>query len=119
VIRQHAASPCIGRRFIWQAGYGVEGDRRPIRFLDTDEYRQSSPVVAVRDSRQTDPAPSRRQGCPDDFPLVKSFVPKAQRTIAAIPWFSATHRPRRNVVDAAAGGFTPQQLADLEASSLR
>ena len=41
----------IGRALIWQVDTGVKVTAATYDFLETDEYR-SSPVVAVRDSRQ-------------------------------------------------------------------
>ena len=105
----------IGRAVIWQADTGVKVTAATYDFLETDEYR-SSPVVAVRDSLQ----PIRRHlanwDCPDDFPLVKELRAEGATDYAAIPLvFSdgtvhvATWSTREP------GGFTSQQLADLDA----
>src|SRR5215207_1346112 len=105
----------IGRAVIWQADTGVKVTAATYDFLETDEYR-TSPVVAVRDSLQ----PIRRHlanwDCPDDFPLVKELRAEGATDYAAIPLvFSdgtihvATWSTREP------GGFTSQQLADLDA----
>ena len=105
----------IGRAVIWQADTGVKVTAATYDFLETDEYR-TSPVVAVRDSLQ----PIRRHlanwDCPDDFPLVKELRAEGATDYAAIPLVFtdgtvhvATWSTR------APGGFTSQQLADLDA----
>jgi adenylate cyclase len=105
----------IGRAVIWQVDTGVKVTAATYDFLETDEYR-SSPVVAVRDSRQ----PIRRHlaswDCPDDFPLVKELRAEGATDYAAIPLVftdGTVHVATWSTREP--GGFTSQQLADLDA----
>ena len=105
----------IGRALIWQVDTGVKVTAATYDFLETDEYR-SSPVVAVRDSRQ----PIRRHlanwDCPDDFPLVKELRAEGATDYAAIPLVftdGTVHVATWSTREP--GGFTSQQLADLDA----
>ena len=105
----------IGRALIWQVDTGVKITAATYDFLETDEYR-SSPVVAVRDSRQ----PIRRHlanwDCPDDFPLVKELRAEGATDYAAIPLVftdGTVHVATWSTREP--GGFTSQQLAGLDA----
>ena len=105
----------IGRALIWQVDTGVKITAATYDFLETDEYR-SSPVVAVRDSRQ----PIRRHlanwDCPDDFPLVKELRAEGATDYAAISLVftdGTVHVATWSTREP--GGFTSQQLAGLDA----
>jgi adenylate cyclase len=104
----------FGRGFIWHRDAGVTVTEALYDIVETEEFR-SSPITAVRASRQ----PIRRHlaswDCPDDFPLVGELRAQGATDYVALPLFFtggeihvatwATRQP---------GGFTSRQLADLD-----
>ena len=104
----------FGRRFLWQVDTGVNVAEAKYAYMDTADYR-TSPIVAVYASRQ----PIRRhladKNCPDDFPIIQELRAEGATDYAVFPLpftdgsvHVATWSTRQ------AGGFTPQQFADLE-----
>jgi adenylate cyclase len=103
-----------GRAFVWHPETGVTMTEALYDITQTEEFR-TSPVTAIRASRQ----PIRRHlamwDCPDDFPVVGELRAQGATDYAALPLFFtdgsvhvatwATRQP---------GGFTPEQLADLD-----
>jgi adenylate cyclase len=105
----------LGRRLLWREGKGVEVSEAPIQFTQTEEYR-NSPVVVVHGTgvplrrRLADPA------CPMDFNMLTDLRSEGvtdylvsplnftNGEVHAITW--TTRQP---------GGFTPEQIAGLEA----
>ena len=105
----------IGRAVIWQVDTGVKITAATYDFLETDEYR-SSPVVAVRESRQ----PIRRHLA--NWRLPRRLSPgegascRGATDYAAIPLVftdGTVHVATWSTREP--GGFTSEQLADLDA----
>jgi len=104
----------MGRSFVWQEQAGVKVTAAPFEMMQSARYLDS-PVVAVYASRQ----PIRRHladpDCPDDFPVVRDLRAEGATDYVAFPllFFDgsvhvATWTTRQP------GGFTAEQLSDLE-----
>ncbi len=105
----------FGRRFTWQAGKGVAVLEGLYELLESDEFR-ASPVTAVRMNGQAIRRHLSRSDSPNDFPILDDIRAEGATDYVAMPlvftdasihvatW--STQQP---------GGFTPEQLAGLEA----
>ncbi len=104
-----------GRRFVWRPESGVSTSEALFDLFETDEFR-GSPIAAIYDTRE----PLRRcladDDCPDDFPFLRDLHAEGVTDYVGFPLqftdgtlHVATWTTRQP------GGFTLQQLSDIEA----
>jgi adenylate cyclase len=105
----------MGRRFLWQTESGVTTSDALHSLVDTDDFRNSPVAVVYKTGK-----PIRRrladEACPADFPILEELRAAGVTDYAAFPLlFTDGSIHVASWSTRQAGGFTPEQFADLEA----
>jgi adenylate cyclase len=105
----------MGRRFLWRPGNGVDIRDAPYDLLDTEEFR-GSPVTYVSGTGQ----PLRRRladsACPMDFAVLDELRAQGATDYLVSPLvFTDSTVHVATWTTQQCGGFTPEQLAGIEA----
>jgi adenylate cyclase len=105
----------MGRRFMWRPDAAVEVSSAPYAVVESDEFRKS-PVMHVYETGATLRRRLADPNCPMDFAILNDFIADGVTDYVAAPLhFMNGEIHVATWTTQAPGGFTPRQIAGLEA----